>query len=89
MSKHAKLLNYLQSGKEVTAKQIKGVFGLAGPQRAVQYLREQGFAIYANTKTYARTGETVTKYRLGKPSRKMVGAAYRAMGASLFTRTAD
>jgi predicted transcriptional regulator len=85
MSKHAKLLNYLQNGNEVTAKQIEGTFGIKSPSRAVHYLREQGNCIYANKVTLS-DGTESTKYRIGKPSKRMVAVANAVMGSAAFTR---
>lgn len=85
MSKHAKLLNHLQNGHEVTAKQISGTFGLQNPHRAINYLREQGNCIYANKVTLS-DGTEGTKYRVGKPSKRMVAIANAVMGSAAFTR---
>jgi predicted transcriptional regulator len=85
MSKHAKLLNHLQNGHEVTAKQIEGTFGIKSPSRAIQYLREQGNCVYANKVTLS-DGTEGTKYRIGKPSKRMVALANQVFGASMFTR---
>lgn len=85
MSKQNKLLNYLESGAEVTAKQIQGTFGLKNARATIHTLREQGYCIYANKATLADGTET-TKYRLGKPSRRMVALANSVGGAQLFTR---
>jgi hypothetical protein len=85
MSKHAKLLNHLQNGHEVTAKQITGTFGIKNAGRAVHYLREQGNCIYANKVTLS-DGTEGTKYRIGKPSKRMVALANQVFGASMFTR---
>lgn len=85
MSKHAKLLNHLQNGHEVTAKQIEGTFGIKSPSRAIHYLREQGNCIYANKVTLS-DGTEGTKYRIGKPSKRMVALANQVFGASMFTR---
>ena len=86
MSKQAKLLNYLYTGAEVTARQIQGSFGLKNPHGAIHSLREQGHCIYANKAVLADGTET-TKYRVGKPSRKMVAIANAVMGSQLFTRS--
>ena len=86
MSKHAKLLSHLQSGHEVTAKQITGTFGLKNAGRAVHYLREQGHCVYANKVTLS-DGTEGTKYRIGKPSRSMVALANQIFGAQAFTRS--
>jgi predicted transcriptional regulator len=85
MSKQAKLLNYLSTGAEVTAKQIAGSFGLKNPHRAIHLLRSQGHCVYSNAAKLADGTET-TKYRIGKPSRRMIAAANAILGASAFTR---
>ncbi len=85
MSKHTNLLNHLQNGHEVTAKQITGTFGIKSPSRAINYLREQGHCVYANKVTLS-DGTEGTKFRIGKPSRNMVALAQSVMGASAFTR---
>ena len=85
MSKQAKLLNYLSTGAEVTARQISGSFGLKNPHGAIHELRNQGHCIYSNKATLADGTET-TKYRIGKPSRRMVAIANAVAGSTLFTR---
>jgi predicted transcriptional regulator len=85
MSKQAKLLNYLTTGAEVTARQIAGSFGLKNPHDAIHQLRNQGHCIYANKATLSDGTET-TKYRIGKPSKRMIAIATRVAGASVFTR---
>lgn len=85
MSRQAKLLNYLESGAEVTARQISGSFGLKNPHRAIHALREQGNCIYANSAKLS-DGTVTTKYRIGKPSKRMVRIANAVMGADAFTR---
>jgi hypothetical protein len=86
MSKHQKLLNYLEKGNAVTAKQIQGTFGIKSPSRAIHYLREKGNCIYANHATLADGTESV-KYRIGKPSKRMVALANALVGSSVFTTT--
>lgn len=86
MSKQAKLLNYLQSGAEVTARQITGSFGLKNPHDAIHQLRNQGHCVYGNKATLADGTET-TKYRLGKPSKRMVAVANAVLGSAVFTRS--
>ncbi len=83
MSKHSNLLNHLQNGHEVTAKQITGTFGIKSPSRAINYLREQGNCIYANRVTVS-DGTEGTKYRIGKPSKRMVALANAVLGAQAF-----
>lgn len=86
MSKQAKLLNYLSTGAEVTAKQITGSFGLKNPHDAIHQLRNQGYCVYGNKATLS-DGKETTKYRIGKPSRKMVQIANAVFGAQAFTRS--
>ena len=84
MSKQAKLLSYLQTGVQVTAKQIAGSFGLKNPHDAIHQLRSQGHCIYANPSKLADGTKTV-KYRIGAPSKRMVQIANAVAGASAFT----
>ena len=77
-TKSQALLEALQNGEQLTAKQITHRFGIANPTATVSDLRFGGYAIYANKRTNKR-GETYTKYRLGTPSRAVVAAGYRAL----------
>lgn len=78
VSKTSRLLEALQRGEQLTAKQIQSRFEIANPTATVSSLRFNGFAVYANKLTNKR-GETSTKYRLGSPSRAVVAAGYRAL----------
>ncbi len=80
MTKSKALIEALQNGEQLTAKQITHRFGIANPTATVSDLRFNGFAVYANKRTNRR-GETYTKYRLGTPSRAVVAAGYRALAA--------
>lgn len=86
MTKTAKLIQCLQGGKELTAKQITGTFGFKNPARAIHYLRTQGYCVYSNPKTLS-TGQKVVKYRIGQPTMRMVALANMVGGANMFTRT--
>lgn len=81
-TKQSRLLEALQNGEQLTAKQITARFGIANPTATVSDLRFAGFAVYANRRTNSR-GETYTKYRLGRPSREVVAAGYRALAMGL------
>jgi hypothetical protein len=85
MSKQAKLLNYLSTGASVTARQITGSFGLKNPHEAIRSLRSQGHCVYSNKSVLADGTET-TKYRIGRPSKRMVALASQILGAQAFTR---
>lgn len=81
LTKRARLIEALQTGEELTAKQIASRFSLANPTATISSLRlEDGYAIYGNLKKNSN-GKQVTKYRLGTPSRKIVAAGYRALAA--------
>jgi hypothetical protein len=82
-TKSKALIDALQKGEQLTAKQITSRFGIANPTATVSDLRIRGgFAVYANKRTNKR-GETYTKYRLGTPSRAVVAAGYKALSMGL------
>jgi len=81
-TKSQRLVEALQNGEELTAKQIKARFGIANPTATISDLRlRSGFAVYANERKDTK-GRVTTKYRLGRPSRAVVAAGYRALAAS-------
>lgn len=80
-TKTNRLIEALQNGEQLTARQITARFGIANPTATVSSIRlNRGFAVYANTTTDSR-GRTTTKYRLGNPSRAVVAAGYRALAS--------
>jgi hypothetical protein len=81
MSLQTSVLKTLQSGKQFTAGQMAGLFRSTEGSVAARIteLRAQGYSIYSNT---AKNGKTA--YRLGTPSRRMIAAAYAAVGSSVF-----
>lgn len=83
MSITAKVLRHLLKGNTVTAAEIGGKFGAGNPTEIIRQLRMKGYAVYAN-KTELWNGLPTTKYRLGRPSRAMVAAAYQTVGGSVF-----
>jgi len=85
MSNQALLLKHLEAGKQFTAKQIQASFGIAHPASAVRSLREQGYCVYSNETTLSN-GTVATKYRLGRPSRRIIAQAAKTAGASVFSR---
>jgi hypothetical protein len=81
MTKTERLLGALQKGDELTAKQISARFGIANPTATISDLRlRSGFAVYANERKDTK-GRVTTKYRIGRPSRAVVAAGYRALAA--------
>ena len=82
VTKQSRVLEALQSGEELTAKQITARFGVANPTATISDIRFAGYAVYANKHTDTK-GRVTTKYRLGTPSREIVAAGYRAMALGL------
>jgi predicted ArsR family transcriptional regulator len=82
MTKQTRLLEALQNGEQLTAKQIKARFSIANPTATVSDLRFSGFAVYANQHTDTK-GRVTTKYRLGRPSREIGAAGYRALASKV------
>lgn len=81
-TKTYKLFSALHSGETVTASQAAKRFGIKNISAEVSRIRQSGFAVYANTRK-AGNGVTVTEYAIGKPSRKLIAAGYKAMALGL------
>ena len=82
VTKQSRLLEAFQNGEKLTAAQIKARFGVKNPTATVSDLRYMGYAIYANQHKDTK-GRVSTKYRLGKPSRAIVAAGYRALAQGI------
>jgi len=81
-TKTYKLFSALHSGETVTASQAAKRFGIKNISAEVSRIRQSGFAVYANTRV-AGNGVKVTEYAIGKPSRKLIAAGYKAMSLGL------
>lgn len=81
-TKTYKLFSALHSGETVTASQASKRFGIKNISADVSRIRQAGFAVYANQRM-AGNGVKVTEYVIGKPSRKLVAAGYKAMALGL------
>lgn len=81
-TKQTRVLEALQNGEQLTAKQITARFGVANPTATISDIRFAGYAVYANKHTDTK-GRVTTKYRLGTPSRELVAAGYRAMALGI------
>lgn len=81
-TKTGKLLAALQNGEALTEGQMRVRFGLKNPRATVSDIRYAGFAVYANQHKDTK-GRVTTKYRIGRPSRAIVAAGYRAMSMGL------
>jgi hypothetical protein len=81
-TKTYKLFNALYQGDAVTASQAAKRFGIKNISAEVSRIRQSGYAVYANTRI-AGNNAKVTEYVIGKPSRAIVAAGYKAMAAGL------
>jgi predicted transcriptional regulator len=79
MSKTNQVLQAFLNGEALTASQITARYGIANPHDTVYNLRNSGYAVYLNTKKNSK-GVSVSKYRLGAPTRKVVAAGIAALG---------
>jgi predicted ArsR family transcriptional regulator len=83
MTNTVRVLEALKAGEQLTAKQISARFGIANARATISALRSEGYAIYLNEHKDTK-GRTTSKYRLGTPSRKVIAAGYKALGAEAF-----
>ena len=81
-TKTFKLFTALQAGESVSPSQAEKRFGIKNISAEVSRIRASGYAVYANRRM-AKNHVEVTEYRIGKPSRKIVAAGYRAMALGL------
>jgi len=81
-TKTYKVFQALQTGAAITPSEASKRFGVKNLSAEVSRIRQHGFAVYANTRK-AGNGVMVTEYQLGKPSRKIVAAGYRALAMGL------
>ena len=76
------LFNALYNGETVTASQAEKRFGIKNISAEVSRIRQSGYAVYTNSRK-AGNGVQVTEYVIGKPSRKIVAAGYKALAMGL------
>lgn len=83
MTMQTKVLNVLKTGKNFSAgaiaRQLRTSEGSVSAR--ISELRSQGHAIYSNVDRKTKN----TAYRLGRPSRAMVAAAFQAYGSAVFS----
>jgi hypothetical protein len=88
-STKARVLAYLSKDSEyntLTPQKMQSVFGVANPSATINELRNEGNAIYLNSRINAN-GDKVSFYRLGSPTKRMVAAgiaAIRSQGERAF-----
>lgn len=81
MTAKQKVLNYLSKDSEyntLTAAKMQSVFGVANPSATINELRNEGHAIYLNSRINSN-GDKVSFYRLGTPTKRMVAAGIAAL----------
>jgi hypothetical protein len=81
-TKTFKLLEALKTGQVITPAQAEKRFGIKNLSAEASRLRYSGHAVYANSRK-AGNGVTVTEYQLGRPSRKIVAAGYKALAMGI------
>ena len=81
-TKTYKVLRALQTGAAISPSEANKRFGVKNLSAEVSRIRQHGFAVYSNTRK-AGNGVMVTEYQIGKPSRKLIAAGYKAMALGL------
>ena len=81
-TKTFKVFTALHNGETLTPAEAKKRFGVGNLSAEVSRIRQSGFAVYSNSRI-AGNGVKVTEYAIGKPSRKIVAAGYKAMALGL------
>jgi len=81
-TKTFKLFTALYNGESVTSSQAEKRFGIKNISAEVSRIRQSGYAVYGNQRV-AGNGVKVTEYVIGKPSRAIVAAGYKAMSLGL------
>ena len=74
-----KVANALETGAELTAKQISARYGVKNVRAVISQLRTEGYSIFLNKRVSSFDGETYMKYRLGTAPRSVVAAGHQAL----------
>ena len=80
-TKTFRVFSALRSGEALTAAKAKKM-GIGNLAAEVSRVRQAGHAVYTNSRK-AGNGVQVTEYVMGKPSRKLIAAGYRALAAGI------
>jgi hypothetical protein len=81
-TKTFKVFTALYNGEKLTPAAAEKRFGVKNLSAEASRIRAAGYAVYANSRV-AGNHAKVTEYVIGKPSRKIVAAGYRAMALGL------
>ena len=71
----------LETGAELTAKQITARYGVKNVRAVISQLRTEGYSIFLNKRVSSFDGETYLKYRIGTAPRSVVAAGHQALRA--------
>ena len=71
----------LETGAELTAKQISARYCVKNVRAVISQLRTEGYSIYLNKRVSSYDGETYMKYALGTPTRSVIAAGNQALRA--------
>jgi hypothetical protein len=76
-TKTFRVFSALRQGEALTTSKARKM-GIGNLAAEVSRIRQAGHAVYTNSRV-AGNGVQVTEYVLGKPSRRLVAAGYKAM----------
>ena len=81
-TKTFKLQTALQQGAVITASKAAKQFGIKNLAAEVSRVRANGYPVITSSRK-AGNGVQVTEYFIGKPSRALIAAGYKAMSVGL------
>ena len=81
-TKTYKVFSALRAGEKLTPADAKHRFGVGNLSAEVSRVRAAGFCVYSNSRV-AGNGVKVTEYQIGKPSRKLIAAGYKALAMGI------
>ena len=80
-TKTFKVFQVLRGGEAMTASRAKKM-GIGNLAAEISRIRNHGFCVYTD-KRKATNGVEVTEYVLGKPSRRLISAGYKAIALGI------
>jgi len=80
-TKTFKVFQVLRSGEAISAARAKKM-GIGNLAAEISRIRNHGFCVYTD-KRKAANGVEVTEYVLGKPSRRLIAAGYKAIALGI------
>ena len=79
LTQRQRVINALENGAELTAKQITSRYGVKNVRAVMSKLRTEGYPIFLNKRVSSFDGQTYSKYRLGTAPRSVVAAGFAAL----------